>query len=1083
MSKKILLVEDEALIAMHEANMLKKHGYDVLTAFSGEMAIETVKADPGISLILMDIDLGKGMDGPEAAEKILVSHDLPIAFLSSHTEPEVVEKTEGITSYGYIVKNSGETVLITSIKMAFRLYDAHMELKRQKENLNTALIKNEQTAEELETKNEELERYFSSSLDMLCITDTNGRFIRMNPEWEKVLGYPATELEGRSFLDFVHHEDLESSLELLSRLDAQEEELSFENRLRCRDGSYRWIEWCSRLIGSVMYAAARDITGRKMAETEIIAREENLRITLKSIGDAVISTDLDGKVVRMNPVAERLSGWDIESARGKKLREIFHIVNASTGTIVDNPVDKVLKNGELAGLANHTVLISRDGTRYQIADSAAPIKDDNGQLTGVVLVFRDVTTEYEHQKQMEERLKELHCLYQISTIVAEKDITLDEILQKTAETVPSSWQYPEISVCRITLQNRKYNSKAFKESKWKLSSNLLVEGEVLGKIEIYYVKEKPAIDEGPFLKEERTLIDAIAERLAIIIEKKQLEEKLLSIEWMLSTKTTKQDEFISAYGDLTELNKDGLIFHSVRKEQLKDIASEYLDLLETSTAIYEKNGDYAFGLFSSGWCRLMDSASRRLCNTGDNREALESGKWLCHESCWKDAALAMKEDRPVEIKCNGGISMYAVPVHANGETVGAINFGFGSPPTEEAELEALSQTYHIPIGELREQATAYKPRPQFLIDYAKERIHIAAKNLGNTIEREQQKTELEQERLFLASVLDNIEEAIIICDKSGRISRFNDAARRLHGLPEKPVPSDHWSNYYDLYTADGTHPLPEIDIPLFRAFQGENVKNAEIVVKPENSRPRLLTCNGHQLLDSSGNKIGAVIAMHDITEYREAANNLHNLLKEKDFLMKELNHRVKNNLTMVSSLISLKDLEIEADLSGLNYQTRAIGLIHEKLYQSEKVSQIHCREYISDLITTIFSSFTSRDVEIEKDIDDMYIPAKTAISLGLIINEITTNAIKHGFSDQEKAVFSIKMAKNRERKRYELTLSNSGNPFPEEIEPGKSDTLGLHLINTLIAQLKGTMELQKRPHPVFTISFPIEEEYDVLVRD
>lgn len=115
MAKKILIVEDEAIIALSEARILKKHGYEAVTVCSGEKAVE-------------------------AAEEILKRHDLPIAFLSSHTEPEVVKKTEGITSYGYIVKNSGETVLLASIKMAFRLYDAHMQLKKQKQDLDTALV-------------------------------------------------------------------------------------------------------------------------------------------------------------------------------------------------------------------------------------------------------------------------------------------------------------------------------------------------------------------------------------------------------------------------------------------------------------------------------------------------------------------------------------------------------------------------------------------------------------------------------------------------------------------------------------------------------------------------------------------------------------------------------------------------------------------------------------------------------------------------------------------------------------------------------------------------------------------------------
>jgi len=90
--------------------MLRKHGYEVVTADTGEKAVEAADSDSGISLILMDIDLGKGIDGSEAAVRILNKKDIPVVFLSSHTEPEIVEKTDKITSYGYIVKNSGNTV-------------------------------------------------------------------------------------------------------------------------------------------------------------------------------------------------------------------------------------------------------------------------------------------------------------------------------------------------------------------------------------------------------------------------------------------------------------------------------------------------------------------------------------------------------------------------------------------------------------------------------------------------------------------------------------------------------------------------------------------------------------------------------------------------------------------------------------------------------------------------------------------------------------------------------------------------------------------------------------------------------------
>ena len=136
---------------------------------------------------------------------------------------------------------------------------------------------------------------------------------------------------------------------------------------------------------------------------ELLQRNETtLSITLNSIGDGVISTDKTGKVVNMNPVAENLCGWKLRAAIGKPLSDIFRIFNSYTMLPVENPVNKVLEKGKIIGLANHTVLISSDGTEYHIADSAAPIKNDDGEITGVVLVFSDVTEKYKAEEKLRE---------------------------------------------------------------------------------------------------------------------------------------------------------------------------------------------------------------------------------------------------------------------------------------------------------------------------------------------------------------------------------------------------------------------------------------------------------------------------------------------------------------------------------------------------------------------------------------------------------------------------------------------------------------------------------------------------------
>lgn len=146
---------------------------------------------------------------------------------------------------------------------------------------------------------------------------------------------------------------------------------------------------------------------RQSAEAALRHSENDLAITLQSIGDAVIATDLQGRVVRMNPTAERLTGWPLDSARGRPMGEVFRIVHATTRDPAEDPVQKVLRTHSVVALANHTALLARGGQEYHIADSAAPIRDADGATLGVVLVFSDVSEAYRVQKELRASLEVL----------------------------------------------------------------------------------------------------------------------------------------------------------------------------------------------------------------------------------------------------------------------------------------------------------------------------------------------------------------------------------------------------------------------------------------------------------------------------------------------------------------------------------------------------------------------------------------------------------------------------------------------------------------------------------------------------
>ncbi len=206
----------------------------------------------------------------------------------------------------------------------------------------------------------------------------------------------------------------------------------------------------------------------------------------------------------------------------------------------------------------------------------------------------------------------------------------------------------------------------------------------------------------------------------------------------MSDQLQSEKKYNPSYGDLTELNTCRMILDTVGESTLKEIAKNYLELMETSGAIYEVNGDYALGIFSSGWCQCLNSASRELCNTDDNIAALNSGKWICHDCCWNEASLeSIKTKEPVDIECKGGIHLYAVPILADGKAFGSMNMGYGDPPSDPEKLLEISKRFQVDFDELSRLANEYVSRPPQIISAAKSQLITSAKLIGQIIERQQ----------------------------------------------------------------------------------------------------------------------------------------------------------------------------------------------------------------------------------------------------------------------------------------------------------------------------------------------------------
>ncbi len=298
--RKLLLVEDEMIIALACKKNLEEFGYKVLLAETGESAIALCLGGNGIELVLMDINLGPGIDGPETAIRILKTADLPVVFLSGHAEQEVVVKTESVTSYGYVVKNSSITVLDASIKTAYRLFEANRNLleinARQKEMISKKFDDRKKVEGEMQEANDRL-RVLSVAIEQspvtTVITDFEGLIEYVNPKFTDITGYSAEEAIGNNPRILKNPEKASSEYKELwdTILSGRNWHGVFHNKKK--NGDFYWesavISPVKNQDGRIAHflAIKEDITDRKIAEEriqnllsekELILREVHHRI-------------------------------------------------------------------------------------------------------------------------------------------------------------------------------------------------------------------------------------------------------------------------------------------------------------------------------------------------------------------------------------------------------------------------------------------------------------------------------------------------------------------------------------------------------------------------------------------------------------------------------------------------------------------------------------------------------------------------------------------------------------------------------------------------------------------------------------
>jgi PAS domain S-box-containing protein len=248
------------------------------------------------------------------------------------------------------------------------------------------------------------------------------------------------------------------------------------------------------------------------------------------------------------------------------------------------------------------------------------------------------------------------------------------------------------------------------------------------------------------------------------------------------------------------------------------------------------------------------------------------------------------------------------------------------------------------------------------------------------------------------------------------------------------------------------------------------------LIRPDGT-VRILSSKGEVITDPNGKPLRIVGTEQDITEHKIAEEKIKSSLKEKEMLLQEIHHRVKNNLQVISSLLRLQSRFIK-DQNSIDIfketqnRVRSIAILHEKLYQSDNLAKIKIDEYVQILAEDLmyFYELEESNINMILDIDDVSLNIETAIPCGLLINEMVANSLKYAFPNQKNGEIKIELHSNNED-QFNLTVGDNGVGIPEEIDPEKAETFGMQLIKYLTKQLKGTIELDNNNGTKYQLKF------------
>ena len=736
---------------------------------------------------------------------------------------------------------------------------------------------------------------------------------------------------------------------------------------------------------------------------------------LNAIGDAVIATDINRRIKFLNPVAEDLTGWKQDQAIGQSLGEVFQIISEDTRQPMESPVECVLKEGRIVGLANHALLRTKSRREIAIAASGAPIPGENGDINGVVLVFRE---------QTEERLAQRLIQSRLTLIDYAMHHSLDEFLSRALDEAGSFVDSPIgfyhfVEADQKTLSLQQWSSRTLKEFCFTDAKGKHYNIEQAGVWADCVHQKKPVIhNDYASLPHKKGMPEGHAVVVRELVIPILRENKIVAILGVGNKPTDyaeKDVEMVSYFADVT--------WEIVRKKQAEFELRENEKLLQEIAANYPNSylsiiePDLTIG-FTSG--------------QEFKKQGLDPQNFI-------------------------GLNLEQV-------------FGEFTPKVSENYRKAFAGEETEFELFINNQYQLYRVLPLTDDNGQVKRILAVVENIT---ERKQAEQALNKSLQLYRELVQNANSAIIRWKVDGTIVFFNEYAQTFFGYRNDDVIGKSVNIILPETESTGAN-LSSLVSEIVKTPE-RFVNNVNENICSDGRRVWMAWTNKPIYTDTG--EVDEILAVgSDITALKKAEAQIRNDLEEKTILLSEIHHRVKNSLQVVASLLQLQSREIsDPHILDLFYQSRnrivMMAGVYEKLYQTKNFASIDFKDYLQDILKNIHQlSGLAQRVSLKLEVNNVVLGLNDATPLALILNELFTNSIKHAFSGDRKGKIEIKLFLSNDE-TYRLIYRDNGVGFPAHVDFNSAKTLGLYLIMNLAKQIEGATTFEQTEWATFTIEF------------